>query len=55
MKLKKSILLVLAVALAEASTYTVTAYYPNELSSLFLRGEGCGLSWNQGVFMKKVT
>ena len=49
-----SIGLVLLLA-GTASAFKVTANYPNDLGSMYLRGNGCGLSWDQGVQMTKVS
>lgn len=43
--------LVFFVAEIVATRYTITAHYPRSLTSLSLRGDGCGLNWNSGIRM----
>eukprot|EP01031_Cornospumella_fuschlensis_P036248 gene36248-43972_t len=46
-------LLVVVISLcgAIAKEVTISALYPKQLPSLFLRGDGCGLNWDNGVKM----
>lgn len=37
--------------LPAAAAFKVTAHYPHALNSIYLRGDGCSLNWDQGVKM----
>lgn len=36
-----------------ANNLHIDAYYPNNVTSLYIRGNGCGLNWTTGVKMTK--
>ena len=40
--------------LSAVNAYDVYAYYPNSINSLYLRGDSCGLNWDDGVKMTQV-
>lgn len=42
---------VAAVAASAVVTVSVAVYYPHKLSSMYIRGDGCGLNWDNGVVM----
>ena len=42
---------------AQTRSFTVTARYPADTlpAPLYLRGDGCGLNWDQGIRMQEVS
>lgn len=42
---------VLCIVEAVSTRVTITAHYPRSMTTLSLRGDGCGLNWNQGIKM----
>ena len=55
--MKTTLLLTLGAYLGHARAFTVTAHYPADTlpGPLFLRGNACGLTWDQGVPMAAIS